>query len=94
VGRKLNRTRKLLAYAKIVNLLGDNTVTAKKSTQSSIDVVKVFGLEINLEKTNYMLVSDHQNSGRNQETRIANRQFENMSQLKYLRATVTDGNLS
>jgi hypothetical protein len=47
------------------------------------------GLEINVEKTKYMLLSCHQNAGEDQDIKIANRSFENMSQLKYLGATVT-----
>jgi hypothetical protein len=54
--------------------------------------VKV-GLEINVDKTKYMLLSRHQNAGQNQEIKIANRSFENVSQFKYLGTTVTNQNL-
>jgi hypothetical protein len=40
-----------------------------------------------------MLLSSHQNAGQNQDIKIANRSFENMSQFKYLRITVTNQNL-
>jgi hypothetical protein len=40
-----------------------------------------------------MLLSPHQNAGQNQDIEIANRLFENVSQLKYLGATVTSQNL-
>jgi hypothetical protein len=41
-----------------------------------------------------MLLSRHQNVGQNWDIRIANRSFKNVSQLKYLGATVTNKNLT
>jgi hypothetical protein len=41
------------------------------------------GLETNVEKTKYMLLSRHQNAGQNRGIKIANRPFENVSQFKY-----------
>jgi hypothetical protein len=57
VGLKLNGTHQLLAYAADVNLLGDNLDTIERSTETLIDVSKKVGLEINVEKTKYMLLS-------------------------------------
>jgi hypothetical protein len=78
-----------------VNLLGDNIDTIKKSTETFIDASKEFCLEINVEKTKYMLllVSRHQNVGQNWDIKIANRSFENVSRFKYLGMTVTNQNL-
>jgi hypothetical protein len=92
---KLNGTNQLLAYTDDVNLLGDNIDTKKKTTETLIEASKEVGLEINVEKTKYeyMLLSRHQNVGRNQDIKIANRSSENVSQLKYLRTTVTNQNL-
>jgi hypothetical protein len=73
VGLKLNGTRQLLAYADDVNLLGDNIDTIKKNTETLIDVSKEVGLEINVEKTKYMLLSRHQNVRQNRDIKIANR---------------------
>jgi hypothetical protein len=55
-----------------VNLLGDNIDTIKKNTDILIDVSKEVGLEINVKKTTYMLVSRHQNVGQNRDIKIAN----------------------
>jgi hypothetical protein len=40
-----------------------------------------------------MLLSRYQNVGQNLDIKIANRSFENVSQLKYLGTTVTNNNL-
>jgi hypothetical protein len=82
-----------LAYADDVNLLGDNIDTINKNTQTLIDASKEVGLEVNIEKTKYMLMSRDQNAGQNQEIKIGNRSFENVSQFKYLEMTVTNQNL-
>jgi hypothetical protein len=63
VGLKLNGTLQLLAYTDDVNLLGDNINAIIKNTESLIDASKEVGLEINVEKTKYMLLSHCQISG-------------------------------
>jgi hypothetical protein len=93
VGLKPNGTHQLLAYSDLVNLLGDNIDTIKKNMDILIDASKEVGLEVNVDKTKYMLLSRHQNVGKNRDIKIANRLFENMSQLKYLGTTETNQNL-
>jgi hypothetical protein len=41
-----------------------------KNTQTLIDASKEVGLEVNIEKTKYMLVSREQNAGQNREIKI------------------------
>jgi hypothetical protein len=72
VGLKLNGIHQLLAYADDVNLLGDNIDNIKKSTETLIDAIKEFNLEINLRKTKYMFLSRHQNIGQNRDIKVAN----------------------
>jgi hypothetical protein len=48
------------------------------------------GLEVNAEKTKYMLPSHHQSAGQNHEIKIANRCFENVAQFRYLGTTITN----
>jgi hypothetical protein len=93
VGLKLKRTHQLLAYTDDVNLLGDNIDTIKKNTETLTDASKEVGLEINIQKTKYMLLSHHQNVGQNRDIKTATTSFENVSQFKCLRAIVTNQNL-
>jgi hypothetical protein len=76
-----------------VNLLGDNVDIIKKIKETLTDVSKEVGLEINVEKTKYMLLSRHQNASQNRHIKIANRSFENVSRFKYLGTTVTNQNV-
>jgi hypothetical protein len=53
---------------------------------------KEVGLEVNPEKTKYMLVSRSQKAGQRQSIKIANRSFEDVTEFKYLGTTLTDQN--
>jgi hypothetical protein len=77
VGLKLNGTHQLLVYADDVNLLGDNTDTIEKKTETLIGASKEVGLEVNTEKTMYTLLSRHQNAEQNHNIKIANTSFQN-----------------
>jgi hypothetical protein len=56
VGLKLNWTRQRLLCADDLNLLEDNIDTTKKNKYVLIDASKKVGLEVNTEKTKYMLI--------------------------------------
>jgi hypothetical protein len=92
VGLELNGTHQLLVYADDVNLLRDTIYTLKKNTVMLIDASEEVCLEINIEKTKYMLLSSHQNVGRKRNIKIANRSFGNVSQFRYFGTTVTNKN--
>jgi hypothetical protein len=69
---KLNVIHQLLAYADDVNLLGDNMDIRNKNTGTLIESSKEVGLEVNVEKTKYMLVSRDQNVDQNWDIKIGN----------------------
>jgi hypothetical protein len=76
-----------LSYADDVNLVENNIDTINKNTETLIDASKEVGLEVNTEKTKYMLVSQDQTAGQNREIKIGNRSFEDVSQFRYLGTT-------
>jgi hypothetical protein len=61
--------------------------------ETLIDASKEVGLEVNTEKTKYMLLSRHQNAGQNYDIKIASRCFENVAKFRYLGTTIRSQNL-
>jgi hypothetical protein len=61
-GLKLNGTHQLLAYAD-VNILGGSIHSIKNKTEALVVASKEIGLEVNAEKTKYMVMSRDQNAG-------------------------------
>jgi hypothetical protein len=87
-GLKLNGTHQLLAYAHDINIVGENRYN-KENTKALLDASKEVGLEVNSEKTKYMLMSHSQKIGQKHSIKIANRSFEDVA---YLRRTLSDQN--
>jgi hypothetical protein len=74
-GMTLNGTHQLLACDDYVNILGQSMDTIQKNTEGLLDAGKEVGLEVNSEKTKYMLKS-RKKAGQNHGIKIANRSFE------------------
>jgi hypothetical protein len=69
-----------LVYADDVNILGGNVRTVKKNTEALVAAGKVIGLEVNADKTKYMVRFRDQNAGRSHNINIDNSSFERVEQ--------------
>jgi hypothetical protein len=92
IGLELNGTHQLLIYADDVNLLGDSVNTIKENSGTLLEACRYIGLEINSEKTKYMIMSRYPNSGQNQNVRISNESLEKVAKFKYLGTTLKNHN--
>jgi hypothetical protein len=68
------------------------TFTFTKNTEVLLIASKEIGLEVNAEKTKYMVMSRDQNAGQNGYIQIGNKSFETVEQFKYLGTTLTNQN--
>ena len=59
---KLNGTHQLLVYVDDVNVLGGSTHTIKENAETLIVASKEIGLEVNADKTKYLVMSRDQNA--------------------------------
>jgi hypothetical protein len=66
----------------------------KEKTDALIFASKGTGLEVNADKTKYMIMSRDQKAGRSHNIKTNNSSFERVVQFKYLRKTLTDKNYS
>jgi hypothetical protein len=91
-GLKLNGTHQLLVYVDDVNMLGGSIRAVKENAESLVVTAKEIGLEVNADKTKYMIMSRDQNAGRDDSVKIYNSPFERVDEFKYLETTLTNQN--
>ena len=62
-GLKLNGTHQLLVYADDLNILEESVHTIKKNAEALVVSSRETGLEVNADKTKYMVMPQDQNAG-------------------------------
>jgi hypothetical protein len=90
-GVKLNGSHYLLVHADGVNILS-GSVHNVKITEALVVACKQIGLEVNADKTKYMVTYRRQNAGRSQNIKTDNTSFERVEQFKYLRTNIMNQN--
>ena len=75
-GMKLNGMHQLLAYADDVNILGGSAHTVKENAKALLVAAKEIGLEVNADKTKYMVMYRDRNAGRGHSVKIDNCSIE------------------
>ena len=88
---KLNGTHHLLVHADDVNILEGSVHTAQKNAALAV-ASKEIRLEVNADKTKYMVMSRDRNAGRGHGVKTDNSSFERVEEFKYLGTTLTNQN--
>jgi hypothetical protein len=87
VGLNLNGTHQLLAYADDVNILGGSVHTVKENAEALVVATRVTGLEVNVDKSKYVVMSRDRNARRGHSVKIDNSSTEGVEKFKYLGTT-------
>jgi hypothetical protein len=72
--------------------LGGSVHTVKENAEALVVAIKEIGLEVNADKTKYMVMSRDRNAGRDDSVKIDNSSIERLEKFKYLGTTLTDQN--
>ena len=91
-GLKLNGTHQLLAYADDVNILEGSAHTVKENAEASVVATKELGLEVNVDKTKYMVMSWDHNAGQSYSMKTDNSSIESVEEFKHLGTTLKNQN--
>ena len=91
-GLKLNGTHQLLVYADDVNILGGSVHTAKENAEALIMASKESLLQVNADKTKYVVKPQDHNAGQSHGMKTDNSSFERLEEFKYLGTTLTNQN--
>ena len=81
-----------MVYADDINILGGSVHTVKENTESLLLASKESGLEVNADKTKYMVMSRDQKAGPSHYMKTENTSFERVKALKYLETNLTNQN--
>jgi len=70
--------------------LGGSVHTLKENAETLVVASKEIGLEVNADKTKYMVMPRDQNAGRSHSMKNDNSFFERVEEFKYLGTTLTN----
>ena len=73
-----------------VNILGGSVHTVKENAEALVVATKEIGLEVNADKTKYMVMPRDQNAGQGHSVKIDNSSIERVEEFKYLGMMLTD----
>ena len=79
-----------MVYGDYVNILGVSVHNIKGNEEGLKVASKEIGLEVNVDKNKYMVMSRDQNAGRNHSMNIENRFFGSVEEVKYLGTNLTN----
>jgi hypothetical protein len=82
-GLKLSGMHQLLAYDDDVTILGGSVYTVKENAEALVVATKEIGLEVNADRTKYMVVSRDRNAGQGHSVKIDNCSTERVEEFKY-----------
>ena len=85
-------TYQLLVYTDDFYILGGSEHTVKENAETSIVTSKETELEVNSDKSKYMVMSRDPNAGQSHSMKIANSSFERVEEFKYLGTNLTNQN--
>ena len=83
-GLKLNGTHQLLVYGDHVNILGGSAHIIKKNAEALVVASKEIRIEVNADKTKYMVTFRDQNAVRSHNIKMDNNSFERVEEFQYL----------
>ena len=90
----MNVTHQLLVYADDVDILGRSVHTTQKNTDALVTASKKIGLEVNADKTKYMVMYGDQKVATNHNIKAGNKISEMVEQFQYLGTILTTKILS
>jgi len=79
-------------YIYIYIILEGSLHTVEENAEALVVATKESGLEVNADKTKYMVMSRDRNAGRGHSVKIDNSSIEREEEFKYLGTTLTDQN--
>jgi hypothetical protein len=81
---KINGTPRVSVYVNDVNILDGSVHTVKENAEALLVGSKEIGLDVNVGKMKYMVMSRDQNAGRRHNIKIDNSSFERVEQFKII----------